>query len=1148
LNGPFGVFVDGSGNIFIGDTANNRIREVVASTGNIQTVAGNGTAGFSGDGGLATSAELDAPFGVFVDGSGDIFIADEGNNRIREVTVLPGAGSIIQTVAGTGIGGYSGDGGPAVSAGLVGPSGVFVDGSGNVFIADSGDNRIREIVVAQENTIETIAGDGTAGFAGDGGPATSGAELNAPIAVYVDGAGNILIGDADNNRIREVVAATGDIQTIAGNGTTSFGGDGGPATSAELDGPDGIFVDPSGNIFVADTGNNRVREVVAATEDIQTVAGNGTAGFGGDGGPATSAAELNGPVGVLVDGSGNILIADNGNNRIREVVAATGNIQTIAGNGTAGFGGDGGPAISAELDGLFNLSVGGSGNIFFADRFNARIREVVAATGNIQTVVGNGTGGFSGDGGPAAAAGLSFPAGVFVDNSGNIFIADDTNNRIREVLAATGDIQTVAGNGVAGFSGDGGPATNAELSNPIGVFVDRSGNIFIADTGNNRIREIVAATGNIQTVAGNGVSGFSGDGGSATSAELSEPIDLFSDGQGNLFIADYGNNRIRRVAGVVTSAPANITATGGTPQSTTVNTAFATPFSVTVTDANGNPVAGVTVSFSLPAAGANGSFANGITNFVTNASGVATSSVYTANTVAGSYTVTAVVAGVAAPANFLLTNNPGPPASIAATTGTPQSATINTAFGSPFAATVKDSFSNIIPGTNVTFTPPASGASGTFAGGLATATVATNAQGIAAAPVFTANSVQGSYNITATVAGVTAPANFALTNLLPPLAITTPSLPGGLVGVAYSQTVAATGGAAPYTWSIFSGTLPAGLTLNAATGAISGTPTATGTSNFTIMVTDSEIPAVSQSVSLSITISAPVAAIQVLPQPNIVGFGTSVQFSAEDAAGNTISAVAWSVSPATGAGTISATGLYQAPASGSTTATIMVIATALADPTDQNSVSFTFASNGLNACCTLPLQLTVAVGSTSNATGAVLEGVPSTSTVPFTLTCLGLPAGAGCSFTLPKSQGGTPIQSISGGSPKAFCYVFTTGPSATSAALVGPLSPARVPSQNARSAPASLAFVVGVLVLILSLARAPGTMPRSKLAIASIALICVTAAAMGACSGFSPANVAAPEAKVTPTGTYQIQLLATPPPGSGFVQNQLIVPLTVTGH
>src|SRR5208283_5146493 len=312
-------------------------------------------------------------------------------------------------------------------------------------------------------------------------------------------------------------------------------------------------------------------------------------------------------------------------------------------------------------------------------------------------------------------------------------------------------------------------------------------------------------------------------------AELNYPAGVFGDNQSNLFVADPGNSRIRKIAGIVTGAPANITASGGTPQSATVNTPFATPLSATVTDAFGNLVAGVTVTFIAPETGASVNFGDGMISATatTNPAGVATSPSFSANCAVGSYTVTASVTGVETPASFLLTNNPGSPASITATGGTPQGTPIKSSFTIPLAATVMDACSNPLAAVNVAFAAPATGASGTFAGGSASATVATTALGVATAPAFTANVTQGSYNVTAAVAGVALPANFALTNQPPPpLTITTASLPGGQLNLAYSQTLAATGGLAPYAWSISTGALPAGLTLNAATGAISGTPSA----------------------------------------------------------------------------------------------------------------------------------------------------------------------------------------------------------------------------------------------------------------------------------------------------------------------------------
>jgi ribosomal protein S11 len=425
------------------------------------------------------------PFGTAVDSIGNVFIADTYNNRIREV--VKSTGNII-TVAGTGTPGYGGDNGPATSALLEYPHGVAVDASGNLFIADSYNDRIREVVKATGNII-TVAGNGSVGYSGDGGPATS-ARLNDPFDVAVDGSGNVFFSDQGNNRIREVVKATGNIITVAGTGTAGYNGDGEPATSAEVNEPSGVAVDSSGNIFIADWHNNRIREVVKVTGAISTVAGTGTGGYSGDGGPATSA-QVNYPNGVAVDGSDNVFIGDSSNNRVREVVKATGIITTIAGTGTSGFSGDGGPATSAQVNYPNGVAVDDSGDVFITDTYNSRIREVVKATGNIITVAGTGTPGFSGDGGPATSARLYYPTGVAVDSSGNLYIADLYNNRIREVVKATGAITTIAGNGGTTDSGDGGLATSAGIASPQAVAVDGSGNVYIADFYTNRIREVV---------------------------------------------------------------------------------------------------------------------------------------------------------------------------------------------------------------------------------------------------------------------------------------------------------------------------------------------------------------------------------------------------------------------------------------------------------------------------------------------------------------------------------------------------------------------------------------------------------------------------------------------------------------------------------
>jgi trimeric autotransporter adhesin len=695
MNDPGGIAMDHWGNLVVADSTNDRVRVVARKTGTfygvamtagrIYTVAGNGVSGYSGDGGPATSAELFNPDSVAVDHWGNLVVADSINNRIRVVARKPGtfygiamtAGDIY-TVAGNGSLGFSGDGGPATSAQLDDPSAVAVDGSGNLVMADSANNRLRVVadksgtfygVAMTAGDIYTVAGKGTAGYSGDGGPATS-AKLDLPLGVNVDGAGNLLVADTFNNRVRVVAGSTGtfygkamtagDIYTVAGNGSPGcspgmnpppfvcFGGDGGPATSAKLGAPSGVAVDALGNLLVADYHNARVRVVAEKTGtfygvamtpgDIYTVAGNGSYQYSGDGGPATSA-ELDSPGGVAVDGTGNVVVADKFNNRVRVLARKTGtfygvamtagDIYTVAGDGNPGPLGNGGPATSAGLHGPSDVAVDGAGNLIVADSFNNRVRVVAEKTGtfygmamtagdiytvalvgepigvavdsagnlvaadavdnqvgvvagstgtfygiamtvgNVYTIAGNGTAGFSGDGGPATSGELDNPSGVAVDGSGNVVVTDTANNRLRVVAEKTGtfygvamtagDIYSVAGNGTGGYAGDGGPATSAELDNPIGLTVGGAGNVLVADSANNRVRVVAVHTGRfygvhmtsgrIYTIAGTGTGGYSGDGGPATSAELNYPSGVAVSGSGNLLIADATNNRVRLVAG-----------------------------------------------------------------------------------------------------------------------------------------------------------------------------------------------------------------------------------------------------------------------------------------------------------------------------------------------------------------------------------------------------------------------------------------------------------------------------------------------------------------------------------------------------------------------------------------------------------------------
>ncbi len=566
---PTDVAINDSGNVYIVDPTASRIRKVDPQ-GTITTFAGNGKWGFSGDGGPATDTRLNNPQKIAFDSAQNLYIADRDNHRIRRVD----SGGTITTVAGNGSADFSGDHGPATAASLNLPNGVAIDAAGNIYIADYGNHRIRKIDLS--GTITTIAGNGTAGHSGDGGPATA-ARLNNPRDVAIDANGSLYIADYRNNRIRKVSPAgtitevyaisfpfgiefdsadnlyipdlgrinrmrpDGTVDTVAGTGDWhSFFGDGGPAVAARLDRPQGLTADAFGNLYIADTFNHRIRKV-DANGTISTVAGREAGGFGGDGGPATDA-KLVWPRGVEADDGGILYIADTGNNRVRRV-DLEGTITTVAGNGTGAFSGDGGPATDAGLYAPFALAFDVAGNLYIADSANQRIRKV-DSSGTITTVAGNGVRGFSGDGGPAIAASLAFPFGITVDNSGNLYIADRLNRRIRKV-DVNGTMTTIAGTGFWGHGGDGGPAIDASLAEPRDVAFDVYGNLYFTDSNYSRIRRVDPG-GTIYTVAGHQVSGFGGDGGPATSASMNQPFGLAFDVTGNLHFTDTGNHRVRR--------------------------------------------------------------------------------------------------------------------------------------------------------------------------------------------------------------------------------------------------------------------------------------------------------------------------------------------------------------------------------------------------------------------------------------------------------------------------------------------------------------------------------------------------------------------------------------------------------------------------
>jgi uncharacterized protein (TIGR03437 family) len=568
LNGPQGLALDGSGDLYIADTSNHRIRQVTPD-GNIHTFAGTGQAGLYPLGGPATQVALHSPGGVAFSG-GNLYIADSGNHLIRIVT----PDGNISSFAGVGYPGFAGDTGLALLGNLYAPQDVAVDSKGVVYIADTGNARIR--AVGTDGNINTVAGNGGLGFAGDGAAAT-GAALSQPYSLVVDSQGDIFIADLGNLRIRKV-DTKGNINTIAGTGFPGFSGDGSGATKATLTLPSGVAIDGSGNVYVADQWNLRIRKI--SSGNIATVAGNGGFSYSGDGGAATRA-QLNGPQGVALDPAGNLYIADSRNGVVRKIttdhniatvpgtslilprglaadsagniyvsdaldnrvkrIGTDGSVVTVAGNGTAGFGGDGGPAAGAQLSGPAGLAVDRAGNLYIADFANNRIREVTT-DGSIHTIAGTGTQTYSGDGAAAVLAGLNGPLGVAVDSAGNLYIADTNNHAIRKVTT-DGNINTIAGTGVPGAAGDGGPPTAAQIPGPTALALDPAGNLYVSDASM-RVRKIFAGSV-ITTVAGSGASGYSGDGGVATLATLNGPSGIAVDPSGNLYLADTGNNAVR---------------------------------------------------------------------------------------------------------------------------------------------------------------------------------------------------------------------------------------------------------------------------------------------------------------------------------------------------------------------------------------------------------------------------------------------------------------------------------------------------------------------------------------------------------------------------------------------------------------------------
>ena len=574
------IGLDAVGYIYFIDQEDSTVRRF-RPDGLVERVAGTGRAGFSGDAGPARNAMLNGPLGIAVDPTGVLYIADAANNRVRRV----GLDGVISTVAQDAY-----------------PTGVALDSQGTLYIAVTAGSRIRRIT--RDGADSIVAGNGQEGFGGDGGQARN-ASFRRPTGVAADALGGFLVADTENLRLRRV-APGGIVSTIAGNGRFRPVPPDTPALVAFLFRPRGIAFTADGSLLVAEHQSFVVRRISVGL--VNTFAGSGFIGSNGDGGPAVNA-RLNFPRALAVDRVGNVYVVESGGIRVRRV-APNGVISLFAGGGVE-VGDFTGPATGILFNEPQSVAVDAAARVYIADTRNHRIRRVTP-DGTISTFAGSGTGGgFGGDNGPAVAARLADPRGLAFDAAGNLYFSDSQNHRIRRITPG-GIISTVAGRGLpAGFAGDDGPATLAALNTPAGIAVDADGNIFFSDQVNNRVRMITRATGIITTIAGSGTgSGFSGDGGLAVAARLFDPTDLALDADGNLYIADAGNDRIRVIRRTIPafsdpgalrpfSAPSRGMA--GEPQILNLSASIAgVPFSVSVQTISGgdwlraSPASGLT--------------------------------------------------------------------------------------------------------------------------------------------------------------------------------------------------------------------------------------------------------------------------------------------------------------------------------------------------------------------------------------------------------------------------------------------------------------------------------------------------------------------------------------------------------------------------
>jgi streptogramin lyase len=566
FSNPYGVAVDGSGNVYVADYANHTIRKITSS-GVVTTLAGSaGQQGITD--GTGSSARFNYPSGVAVDGSGNVYVADRNSHTIRKIT----SSGVVTTLAGSPLQAGSTDG-TGSSAQFTNPQGVAVDGSGNVYVADYGNNMIRKIT--SSGVVTTLAG--SAGLQGSTDGTGSSARFSNPYGVSADGSGNVYVADYGNNTIRKITSS-GVVTTLVGSALQAGNTDG-TGSSARFYNPQGVAVDGSGNVYVADYGNNTIRKITSSGV-VTTLAGSALQAGSTDG--TGSTARFNGPAGVSVDGSGNVYVPDAGNSTIRKITSS-GVVTTLAG-GAGQNGSTDGTGLSARFWNPQGVAVDGSGNVYVTDTYNNTIRKITSS-GVVTTLAGNAGVLVGSTDGTGSSAGFYYPTGVALDGSGNLYVVDTHTNTIRKITSSE-VVTTVAGSAGQPAGSVDGTGSAARFNGPTGVAVDGSGNAYVADSDNQTIRKITSS-GVVTTLAGSAGQQGNTDG-TGSSARFHSPHGVAVDGSGNVYVVDYNNQTIRKITsnGVVTTIGGTSGASSGADGVGT-SAAFSGPSGIAV-DLSGN--------------------------------------------------------------------------------------------------------------------------------------------------------------------------------------------------------------------------------------------------------------------------------------------------------------------------------------------------------------------------------------------------------------------------------------------------------------------------------------------------------------------------------------------------------------------------------